>query len=247
MNAAELELHATTDVVDEFFVAGRFLDQAHFDALMDYLAALGVKRLDWLYGYQWTIYPDYPGGFDLLAYAVKAAHARGLRFDVVLKPFEAAAIYTMPQTFPAPSPDNFWPSVRGHVTALEPFVVQHPEWCWKHRPSNVDGGGAIRSIRLVSLSDEATSLTAADLSIWTTDRVGGEFHRYETPFMFRNTLRLADYDYGFAAQHPQISAYNLYETANFTRSSAPGQFEGAGLDFGRARRQMPAPSKHSDQ
>ena len=189
MNAAELELHATTDVVDEFFVAGRFLDQAHFDALMDYLAALGVKRLDWLYGYQWTIYPDYPGGFDLLAYAVKAAHARGLRFDVVLKPFEAAAIYTMPQTFPAPSPDNFWPSVRGHVTALEPFVVQHPEWCWKHRPSNVDGGGAIRSIRLVSLSDEATSLTAKDLCIWTTDRVGGEFQRYEAPFTFRDTVQ----------------------------------------------------------
>ena len=74
MNATALDLHATTDVVDEFFGAGRFLDQAYFDALMDYLVALGVKRLDWLYGYQWTIYPDYPGGFDLLAHVVETGN-----------------------------------------------------------------------------------------------------------------------------------------------------------------------------
>lgn len=43
----------------------------------------------------------------------------------------------------------------------------------------------------------------------------------------RDPWKCIHLSYGQHGRHPLISAYNLYEAANFTRWSTTGQFEGA--------------------
>ena len=85
--ANQKALFATTDYFDNVLANNRFFDRDQLHQLNARLASLGVTRHQWIFDPIWTFYEDYPLGFDLFAEAAAAAHAHGLEFYALIKPF----------------------------------------------------------------------------------------------------------------------------------------------------------------
>lgn len=182
------KMHVATDYYDEVFRQDIFYERRHIDALMAYVAGLGCTRHEWIFDTCWTLYEDYPQGFDLLAYAAKAAHRHGMEFHVVIKPFEGGFdILPLPHTAPKPDGVPWLESIRGLTPVVRPFVAEHPDLRLRRRSGGEDPGGDLAVIRLVKGDEQPTRVQVGDLSIWTS-ATNNRFERYPGPVQFRESV-----------------------------------------------------------
>jgi len=79
------KLLATTDYFDNIIWSKFLFQRKHLDSLNKYLASIGVTRHQWMVEHIWSFYDKQPVGFDLLAEAVKSAHAYGVELYAELK------------------------------------------------------------------------------------------------------------------------------------------------------------------
>ncbi|MFN2352517.1 MAG: hypothetical protein ABR497_11290, partial [Kiritimatiellia bacterium] len=165
-----LQLHSATDVIDDFLRAGKLLNKSHLDQLMAVLAAEGVRQHEWVVNYWTSLYQAYPPGFDLLQYAVEAAHRHGLTLHAVFKPFEAVPHYG-PHLVPTAS-GRVWSDLYGTLSPFDEFVVAHPEYCMRRRSGGFDSGEPLAGLRLIKDNDAPCAIKPGHLSIWTSDRLG---------------------------------------------------------------------------
>lgn len=176
------EIWVATDFYDDTLVNGQGYSAKQLRDLMAYSKALGATTATWIVDDMWSFYDIAPDGRDVLAEAIEAAHAEGLTFHAVYKPFEGGLDnIELPHTAPRPAGAVFWEDLRGILPITRPFVAAHPELCMQRWPGDEDPGGALAAIRLIKDDDIPLKLKAEDLSIWTSD-VNGRFQRYDRPF-----------------------------------------------------------------
>lgn len=207
-NSKAKRLFATTDIYDNILINCRgsrygipiarpddyyenhrcFMDRTQLDGLHHFLVSLGVTRHQWIVETIWTLYEDYPHGFDLLKEAVKSAHDQGLEFYAEIKPFESGGFgYCLPHTMPYPNGAVAFRDLRGILPVASPFAVAHPEMNLKRRTGTFDCNGPVSAIRLVKRDDRPTRIKAGDLSVWTSSLNNG-FLPYRGPLTFRETI-----------------------------------------------------------
>ena len=182
------KLFATTDYTDNIGRYQCFLDRAQLDALHQSLASLGVTRHQWIVDTMWTLYEDYPHGFDLLAEAVKSAHAHGIEFYALIKTFEDGGFGSiLPPSLPFPKGAPAFRDMRGIYPLARLFAARHPEMCLKRKPGTSEFNGPITTVRLIKDNDEPTRVKAEHVSIWTSTSNNG-FKLYTGPVSFRETV-----------------------------------------------------------
>jgi hypothetical protein len=180
------KLLATTDYIDNVLINDHFMDTTQLYELNKQLASLGVSRHQWMVNPVWSMYEDYPGGFDLLEEAVKAAHANGLEFYAVVKPFEGGASGNpLPHSFPYRA--FTVKDLRGIFPLARPFVAEHPDMCLKRRPGTFEFTGPVSTIRLVKGNDSPTRIKAKHLTVFTSPTNNG-FVPYNGPVTFRESV-----------------------------------------------------------
>ena len=182
------KLLATTDFIDNVFVNNCFFEKSHLDELNKYLASIGVTRHQWIVSDLWTMYDNYPHGFDLLAEAVESAHAHGLEFYALIKPFEEGGFRPVwPHSLPFPKGAVAFKDMRGIKPFATQFAARHPDMCLKRRPGTFEFRGPVTSIRLVKNNDTPTRVKVEHLSIWTSPSNNG-FVPYNGPVSFRESV-----------------------------------------------------------
>jgi len=174
---------------DDYYSGNRcFMDKKQLDGLHQVLASLGVTRHQWIVDQSWTLYDDYPHGFDLLAEAAKSAHKYGIDFYAEYKPFEGGtAGIILPSTMPCPEGTGACRDIRGIFPAARRFEAAHPDLCLKRRTGTFTAEGAVTAIRLVKGDDRPIRLKPEHLKIWTSP-TNNRFVRYEGPVSFRETI-----------------------------------------------------------
>ena len=202
------KLMATTDYTDNIFINHRgsrygkpvkrtseyyeqhrsFMNRPQLDGLHKFLSSIGVTRHQWIVDTYWTLYDNYPHGFDLLAEAVKSAHAHGIEFFAVIKPFEGGGFgEILPHSMPFPKGVQALRDIRGIFPRSRSFVAANPEMCLKRRPGSYKCNGDVTTIRLVKSNDRPTRIKAENLSILTSPSNNG-FVEYNGPVSFRESV-----------------------------------------------------------
>lgn len=179
-------LYAATDFAGDWVRNGRY-DRRDLDVMFDYLARLGVTRVDWLYSPIISTEDDYPGGFNVVRYFVEAAHRRGMKACFVFKPFETGIGRALPQTFPRPDGVPYLDDIRGIMPFVAPFVAAHPEFRYKRIPGKWEVGGRIGAIKLVKADSAPTRIRKEHLSIWTS-ALNNRFEHYVGDFTFTDEV-----------------------------------------------------------
>jgi len=208
VNRKQKKLFATTDFVDNILINERgsrygtpvvrtreyydkyrcFMDKSQLDGLHKFLASIGVTRHQWIVETIWTLYENYPHGFDLLAEAVKSAHAHGLEFYAEIKPFEGGGFGNiLPHSMPCPDGAVAFKDLRGIFPLANPFAVMNPCMNLKHSPGTYVCNEPVLSVRLVKRDDRPTRVKAEHLSIWTSPFNNG-FVPYKGTVSFREAI-----------------------------------------------------------
>lgn len=184
----KLKLWATTDYNDNYRSHG-FHDRAMLDQLHHYLSSMGVTRHQWLVDTNHALYEEHqPPGFDILAEAADSAHAHGLEFYALIKPFEGGGYgLLLPNTLPFPENVIALRDLRGIYPRVRPFVARHPHMCMKRRPGTYEVRGPVTSIRLVKQDDRPTRIRPRHLSIWTSP-TNNRYSKYEGPVSFHESI-----------------------------------------------------------
>jgi len=151
----EKRLFATTDFFDNIVINHRgsrygnpvnrtpeyyhkhkcFMDKAQLDELHRVLASIGVTRHQWIVDNIWTLYEDYPQGFDLLKEAVKSAHKYGIELYAEIKPFEGGGFsIILPHSMPFPEGAPAFKDMRGILPIARSFAVENFSMNLKRRP-----------------------------------------------------------------------------------------------------------------
>ncbi|OVE80306.1 hypothetical protein BVY01_00495, partial [bacterium I07] len=183
------KLFATTDFADNIIVNSQFMNKAQLNELNKHLASLGVTRHQWTFDTIWTLYDDYPHGFDLLAEATSSAHRHGLEFYALIKPFEAGAFRRnlLPHTFPFPENACAFKDMRGIYPVARPFAAANSHMNLKRKPGSYEYEGPVKGIRLVKENDKPTRIKYEHLSLWTSS-LNNNFIPYTGRVVFRETL-----------------------------------------------------------
>ena len=182
------KLLATTDYYDNILGSGRLFDRKQLDGLHGYLASLGVTRHQWIVSTVWNLYDGDESGFDILAEAVKSAHAHGIEFYAEIKPFEGGGFGdAFPPSLPFPEGAIALRGMDGIHPIVRPFVARHPHLCLKRRPGTYEARGPVTAVRLVKGDDQPTRVKAGHLSLWTSP-ANNRFERYEGPMRFRESV-----------------------------------------------------------
>lgn len=202
------KLMATTDYTDNIFINHRgsrygkpvkrtpeyyeehrsFMDRAQLDGLHKFLSSIGVTRHQWIVDTYWTLYDNYPHGFDLLAEAVKSAHAHGIEFYAVIKPFEGGGFgEILPHSMPFPKRVQALKDIRGIFPRSQKFVAANPDLCLKRRPGTFNCKEEVSAIRLVKSDDRPTRIKAENLTIMTSS-ANNKFVKYNGPVSFHETV-----------------------------------------------------------
>jgi hypothetical protein len=154
---------------------GRLYTAAELDAMLDYFAGLGVRRVYWLYD-RWGHIYDAPIGDqpDTLSYVTAGCHRRGQSCIAVIKPFETGIRHDTLPAHLAPPPNAVAGEQGWHYFA-EPFVAAHPEYRLKlRRPAPLpEAGGPVTGVRLVKADDAETTLQPDQVRILWSDHNGG--------------------------------------------------------------------------
>jgi len=172
------ELHVTVDFFDDNFFTGVRMNiicqPKDVDRKLEYFASLGVNRVDWMWDTWNLLYREPFGGeMNRLAYAAKKARALGMQVHALLKPFETGVYHMdVPSTFPRPAGMQIWQHSNGICPWIDPFVLEHPEMCFRRRPGPADPGGAVKTIKLVKVGAEPTRIRKEHLEIWTGSENG---------------------------------------------------------------------------
>ncbi len=116
------DLWVATDYYDDVAREDRFYEPKHLRQLMAYVRSLGASTITWVVDDMWTLYDIEPGGMDLLAVTIEAAHAEGLKFRAVYKPDEGGLdMLELPHTAPRPGGAIFWEDLRGILPITPPL------------------------------------------------------------------------------------------------------------------------------
>jgi hypothetical protein len=204
----EKKLFATTDFFDNIVINHRgsrygnpvtrtseyyhkhkcFMDKAQLDQLHRFLASIGVTRHQWIFDNIWTLYEDYPQGFDLLKEAVKSAHKYGIEFYAEIKPFEGGGFgIILPHTVPFPEGVPAFKDMRGIFPLARRFAAEKISMNLKRRPGTYECDSPVSAIRLVKSDDNPTRVRGEHLSLWTSPS-NNEFIPYKGPLTFRETI-----------------------------------------------------------
>ncbi len=182
------KLMATTDYTCNMGKCNCFFDRNQLDDMHKYLASIGVTRHQWIVDTYWNIYETYPGGMDLLAEAVKSAHAHGIEFYAKIKPFEGGGFgEALPHTLPLPEDAPAIKDLRGIYPIILPFAAKNPHFSMKRRPGTFECGGHICKIRLVKGDNSPTLIKQEHLSVLTSDK-NNRFIPYKGPVSFRESV-----------------------------------------------------------
>jgi len=182
------KLLATTEYVGNIIYNNSFMDRAQLDELHKNLASLGVSRHQWIIYTTWSIHENHPNSIDILAEAVDSAHAHGLEFYALIKPFEEGGFRpVLPHSLPFPKGAVAFKDIRGIKPLASPFAAKHPEMFLKRRPGTYEYNGPVTAIRLIKNSDSLTQVKAAHLSIWTSSFNNG-YVKYNGPISFRESV-----------------------------------------------------------
>ena len=182
------KLFATTDYSDNVLVNESFMDKKQLDDLHKTLAILGVTRHQWIVSTYWTFYEDYLHGFDLLAEAVKSAHAHGIELYALIKTFEDGGVRTvLPHSMPFPKGAVAFRDMCGLSIWAHPFAASHPEMCLKRKAGTYEFEGPVTTVRLIKDNDEPTRVKAEHLSIWTSSS-NNKFLPYNGPVSIRESV-----------------------------------------------------------
>ena len=204
----EKRLFATTDFFDNIVINHRgsrygnpvnrtpeyyhkhkcFMDKAQLDELHRVLASIGVTRHQWIVDNIWTLYEDYPQGFDLLKEAVKSAHKYGIELYAEIKPFEGGGFsIILPHSMPFPEGAPAFKDMRGILPIARSFAVENFSMNLKRRPGTYECNSPVSAIRLVKSDDKPTRVKAEHLSFWTSPS-NNEFVQYKGTITFRETI-----------------------------------------------------------
>lgn len=165
-----------------------FMNAGQIDGLHDFLAGAGVTRHQWMFDTIWTLYEDYPHGFDLLRQVTESAHRKGIELFAVIKPFEGGGFgYSLPLTMPCPVDAPVFRDFRGIFPLARRFPAEHPEMNLKRRPGTYVITGPVAAIRLVKGDDRPTRIRAEHLTLFTSD-TNNQFTPYKGPLTFRETI-----------------------------------------------------------
>lgn len=182
------KLLATTDYYCNILGARRLFDREQMDGLHRYLASIGVTRHQWIVDTIWDLYDGDSSGLDIIAEAVKSAHAHGIKFYAEIKPFEGGGFGdTLPLSLPFPDGAVALRDMRGIYPRARSFVASHPHLCLKRRPGTYEAPGPVTAIRLVKGDDLPTRVKAEHLSLWTSAS-NNRFERYKGPMTFRESV-----------------------------------------------------------
>ena len=204
----KMKLMATTDYTDNIFVNNNgsrygepvardseyyrenkcFMDKEQLDRLHQFLASQGVVRHQWIVDTYWTLYENYPHGFDLLEEAAKSAHKYGIEFYGEIKPFEGGGFGTvLPHSMPFPKKAVAFKDIRGIIPRACRFAAANPLMCLKRRPGTYECEDPIASIRLVKSDDKPTCIKSQHLTIYTS-AANNHFESYTGPVTFSETV-----------------------------------------------------------
>ena len=189
MKHRQKKLLATTDYWDNIILgAEHSFSRMHLDSLHRYLRSIGVTRHQWMYNTGLNFYDPHTTGFDLLAEAAASAHAHGLEFYAVIKPFEGGGYGdTFPHSLPLPKQPMYVQDMRGIYPIVRPFVAEHPHLCLKRRPGSVSARGPVAALCLIKQDDRPTRVKQEHLTIWTSDK-NNNFKQYHGPRIFRESV-----------------------------------------------------------
>jgi hypothetical protein len=168
--------------------SGQLFNRGQMDGLHRYLSSIGVTRHQWIVDTIWDLYDGERSGFDILAEAVKSAHAHGIEFCAEIKPFEGGGFGdTLPLSLPWPDGAIALRDMRGVFPRARPFVARNPHLCLKRRPGTYEARPPVTSIRLVKSDDKPTRINLEHFSLWTSPSNNG-FTRYDGPMSFRESV-----------------------------------------------------------
>ena len=173
---------------EEFYAEHKgFLNKKQLDELHHGLASMGVTRHQWIVDTYWTLYEDYPHGFNLLEEAAKSAHAHGIEFIAEIKPFEGGGFGTvLPHTVPVPDGAAVR-DIRGVFPIVRPFVAQNPHLCLKCKPGSYEYKSPLKKIRLVKQDDKPTRINDQHLTIYTSE-TNNHFVQYNGSVTFKESV-----------------------------------------------------------
>lgn len=181
-------LIATTEYVGNISYNDTFMDRAQLDNLHKCLVELGVTRHQWIIYTVWSIHENHPNGIDILAEAAESAHAHGLEFYALIKPFEEGGFRpVLPHSLPFPEGAVAFKDIRGIKPLASPFAAKHKDMCLKRRPGTYEFYGPVTAINLVKDNDNPTQIKAEHLSIWTSAFNNG-YVKYNGPVSFRESV-----------------------------------------------------------
>ncbi len=202
------ELFATTDFIDNVVINDRgnrygipearntayyenhkcFMDRKQLDDLHRYLASADVTRHQWIVDTMWSLYENYPHGFDLLEEAIKAAHNNGLEFFAEIKPWEGGAFgLVLPGTMMCEASLGAYRDLRGIFPRMRRFEASNPALSLKRKSGTFECTAPVSAICLVKSDDRPTRVKPEYLSIFTS-ATNNKFEPYNGPVSFRETI-----------------------------------------------------------
>ncbi|MBN1821711.1 MAG: hypothetical protein JW833_13410 [Prolixibacteraceae bacterium] len=168
---------------------GCFMNKKQLDEMHQVLASLGVTRHQWIVDTYWSLYENYPHGFNLLEEAVKSAHKYGIEFIAEIKPFEGGGFSTiLPHSMPVPD-GVATKDLRGVFPLVRPFIAQNPHLCLKCKPGKYEYQSPLRNIRLIKSNDRPTQIKADHLTIFTS-ATNNKFSPYSGTATFRESVEM---------------------------------------------------------
>ena len=182
------KLFATTDYTDNVLINNSLMSISQLDDLHRGLAEMGVTRHQWIHDSFWGIDEEYPHGFDILAEAVQSAHAHGIEFYALLKPFEGGGFsFFLPHSMPFNEDSVAFKDLRGICPIASKYASEHPEMNLKRKPGTYEFDTVVKAIRLVKWNDAPTRIREEHLSIFTSP-TNNEFVPYHGDVSFRETV-----------------------------------------------------------
>ncbi|MSP12227.1 MAG: hypothetical protein EXR62_04625 [Chloroflexi bacterium] len=176
--------------------------------LMDRLQWMGVRRVYWNYYsadlWQWFMgWPKSPGtrqtlaamGGDPMAVGCRLAHARGMQFYAVIKPYENGTSHATPKEVLEREGQTGLPGIGG-VYRVDPWVQARPELRVRARTADVPDGldkAPVSRIQLRQKDMTPIRIKPENLEIWTSADNNG-YQQRDVPFSFSEGVETCPQD-----------------------------------------------------
>ena len=199
MRANNKKIYTTNDMADNVWKTltsgGTNPGQYFTDELAEVFQKLKQKKIDrvyWIYSANDSRYcflkdrnSNYFWGIAGVQKAAAIAHANGLEFYAVFKPFESGSSTPLPASLSL-YPGNERLSYMGGYIIASDFAVQNPHMRLKRKPVN-DNGNSIKKIILYSQNDQSGNFNASNVKVFTATE-NGSFTTYTGTFTISELL-----------------------------------------------------------